>query len=92
MIHVLVLAPGDGVELHWQQPDYQPTRSELLTHPRDAYVVGVGDRMRFSVEILKDFYERPHHRTPIVEVARISREDDGTVMVWLRAADRQEQG
>jgi hypothetical protein len=33
MRHVVVLATGDDVELHWQQEAFQPTVSEVLTQP-----------------------------------------------------------
>ncbi len=52
--------------------------------------IAVGDRIRLSVELLRDMYEHPRHRTLLVEVAHLIREHDGTVTVWLRAADRQD--
>jgi hypothetical protein len=90
MKRIVVLAPGDDVELHWQQPDFASTISEALVGPRGHESVGVGDRIRLSTELLRDFYERPRHRTVLVTIARIVRELDDTVTIWLTAADRQE--
>lgn len=55
-------------------------------------VIAVGDRIRFSAELLKAFIEARRHRSPIAEVLRIVREADGTLIVWLKAADRQDPG
>jgi hypothetical protein len=90
MKHVVVLAPGDDVELHWQQPGLVSTISEALTRPRATSSLDIGDQIRLSVELLKDFYEHPRHRTIRVIVARIVPEPDGTATVWLTAADRQD--
>lgn len=36
MRHVLVLAPGDEVELHWQQMGLRATVTEILKGPQRA--------------------------------------------------------
>lgn len=53
-------------------------------------VLEIGDRIRLSVALLKDFYKCPRHQTVLVTIARIVREPDGTATLWLTAADRQD--
>jgi len=58
----------------------------------ESDVIVVGDRLRFSVELLRAFYERRRHRSPICEVERIVRGPDGVLTVWLKSADWQDDG
>ncbi len=50
-------------------------------------VVDVGSRIRFSVELLQQFYERPDQRSPLCEVESLIREADGTITVWMKRAE-----
>jgi hypothetical protein len=45
-------------------------------------VLKVGDRMRFSTDLLNQFVEESNH-TVIVQVLKIEEADDGTKVVYL---------
>jgi len=48
--------------------------------------VHVGDRMRFSTALLQQIHKEPEHRSVMVIVERIVREDDGCLLLHLRRA------
>ncbi len=50
----------------------------------DEHHVTVGDRMRFSTELLRQIHDQPEHRSPLVEIERIVRLGDGTLELWLK--------
>ena len=51
-------------------------------------ILEVGDKMRFSVELIEQIREIPDQRTELVEVVEIRVEDDGTKMVTLKRAEK----
>lgn len=63
MKHVLVLAPGDTVELHWQRPAMQPTICERLDGPRHWHrcPARLSDSDRSPRCELREGHEGPHN-------------------------------
>jgi hypothetical protein len=50
--------------------------------------VEVGDRMRFSVGLLRQIYERPEHTSELVELIEVHIEADGAKLLVLKRCDR----
>jgi hypothetical protein len=50
-------------------------------------VVKVGDRIRFTVALLRDLEKLPEHRSFLVEVAEVRVEDDGGKILVLHRLD-----
>lgn len=46
-------------------------------------VVGVGDTMLITTELLKDIDKQPNHSTQVVSVVRIETDEDGHKKLWL---------
>jgi hypothetical protein len=51
--------------------------------------VNVGDTIRFSVALLKDFYDQPDHVTVVVRVREVRTEADGSKLLVLERYDLQ---
>jgi hypothetical protein len=54
-------------------------------------VVDVGAKVRLSVALLREMYDRPLHLTQVVEVERLIRESDGTITIWLAQLNSMRQ-
>jgi hypothetical protein len=72
----------------------QPCMHEWLEHDGDhqcrscglvVYLdrIAVGDRMRFSTELLRQIHDRPDHTTELLRVVKIGVASDGSKTVWL---------
>jgi hypothetical protein len=58
----------------------------------EANAVRVGDKMRFSTELLRHIHDAPGHRSELVVVERIDREADGCLSLFLKRAPAASQG
>lgn len=58
--------------------------------PQPPVVVAVGDRLRFSTQLLRQIDDAPDQRSRLVEVERIIRDVDGSLTLWLKNTPREE--
>jgi hypothetical protein len=59
----------------------------MATGETSEQAVRIGERMRFSTELLRDIHDQPNHATRVVYLKEIRREDDGCVVLVVERAD-----
>lgn len=55
--------------------------------PHNKSIVKIGDKIRFSTELLKQIHENPYHHSEIVVVEKIETKNDGCKTILLRKVE-----
>ncbi len=70
------LSRGDGERL--------PQRQDLPRPASRPIVAAVGDRIRFSTQLLRLIDAAPESISQVMEIERVIREPDGLLTLWLK--------
>lgn len=54
-------------------------------------VLKIGDKMRLSVQLLRDILEQPDSTTVVVVVKELHLQDDGTIDLWVEKSQKENQ-
>jgi hypothetical protein len=69
--------------IHWCEIEQDSVCPACLRDDPPSSVLRVGDRMRISVELIRQIAAESDGTSPLVTVSLIKRQDDGTVLLTM---------